>query len=59
MNVLLRVFYNSVPLNEPKDEEHIYSLKRALAGSWGCRLGYESCKEYAVEAFTRYRNTLM
>lgn len=51
------MFYDSVPIDKPNDDEQIYSLKRVLAGSWGCRLGFDSCKKYAVAAFADYKKT--
>lgn len=49
--------YNSVPFNKPKDTDQIYSLKRALAVSWACRLGLEDCVSKAVAAFKAYKDS--
>ncbi|EEZ99297.2 aminopeptidase N-like protein [Tribolium castaneum] len=53
----MTTLYASVPFNEPKDSDQIYSLKRALAANWACRLGLKDCVDKAVAAFQTYKNS--
>ena len=54
---MANLLYNSVPFNEAKDFNHIYTLKKVLVVPWACRLGLQDCVDNAVAAFSDYRQT--
>lgn len=51
----MRELYQSVPFNDNRDDDQIYSLKKNLALTWACRLELGTCVEDALSAFEAYR----
>lgn len=47
--------YRSVPFNDNRNDDQIYSLKKNLALTWACRLQLGTCVEDALSAFESYR----
>lgn len=52
---LMVQLYASVPFNDNRDDDQIYSLKKNLALTWACRLQLGTCVEDAFSAFEAYR----
>lgn len=47
--------YQSVPFNDNRNNDQIYSLKKNLALTWACRLELGTCVEDALNAFEAYQ----
>lgn len=51
----METLYQSVPLSNLNETDHIYTLNQVLATNWACQLGNEDCIAYVKDAFNQFR----
>ena len=53
----MQTVYESVPFDERKDDDQIYTFNRVQIITWACRLNLPDCVDKAVAAFGNYVST--
>ncbi|KAJ8921490.1 hypothetical protein NQ315_003108 [Exocentrus adspersus] len=56
LSYLMEKLYQSVPMTNLNEYEHLYTLKQVLAINWACTLGKEECVNSVTQAFRDFKN---